>query len=142
MIQIDWSVGAQLVTFLVLVFLLNMVLFRPIREALKARQARMDAQKSDIDFMETTGQGVDRETKDKLAAARREGVEARESLKQKGSEAEAALLEEIKREVNQEWSQVEERIKSDVARARKSLQTQTQSFSQSLASKILGRELS
>ena len=44
MIQIDWSVGAQLVTFLVLVFLLNMVLFRPIREALKARQARMDAQ--------------------------------------------------------------------------------------------------
>ena len=142
MIQIDWSVGAQLVTFLVLVFLLNMVLFRPIREALKARQARMDAQKSDIDFMETTGQGVDRETKDKLAAARREGVEARESLKQKGSEAEAALLEEIKREVNQEWSQVEERIKSDVARARKSLQTQTQSFAQTLASKILGRELS
>ncbi len=142
MIQIDWSVGAQLVTFLVLVFLLNMVLFRPIREALKARQARMDAQQSDIDFMETTGQGVDSETKDKLAAARREGVEARESLKQKGSEAEAALLEGIKREVDQEWSQVEERIKSEVAQARKSLQTQTQSFAQSLASKILGRELS
>ncbi|MGA7577029.1 MAG: hypothetical protein ACLQUW_00150 [Desulfobaccales bacterium] len=142
MIQIDWSVGAQLVTFLVLVFLLNMVLFRPIREALKARQARMDAQKSDIDFMETTGQGVDSETKDKLAAARREGVEARESLKQKGSEAEAALLEGIKREVDQEWSQVEERIKSEVAQARKSLQTQTQSFAQLLASKILGRELS
>ncbi|MGA8572991.1 MAG: ATP synthase F0 subunit B [Desulfobaccales bacterium] len=141
MIQIDWSVGAQLVTFLVLVFLLNMVLFRPIREALKARQARMDAQKSDIDFMETTGQGVDSETKDKLAAARREGVEARESLKQKGSEAEAALLEGIKREVDQEWSQVDERIKSEVAQARKSLQTQTQSFAQLLASKILGREL-
>ena len=142
MIQIDWSVGAQLVTFLVLVFLLNKVLFRPIREALKARQARMDAQQSDIDFMETTGQGVDSETKDKLAAARREGVEARESLKQKGSEAEAALLEGIKREVDQEWSQVEERIKSEVAQARKSLQTQTQSFAQLLASKILGRELS
>ena len=142
MIQIDWSVGAQLVTFLVLVFLLNMVLFRPIREALKARQARMDAQKSDIDFMETTGQGVDRETKDKLAAARREGTEARESLKQKGSEAEAALLEGIKREVDQEWSQVEGRIKSEVAQARKSLQTQTQSFAQLLATKILGRELS
>ena len=58
MIQIDWSVGAQLVTFLVLVFLLNKVLFRPIREALKERQARMDAQKSDINFMETQGQGA------------------------------------------------------------------------------------
>ena len=141
MIQIDWSVGAQLVTFLVLVFLLNMVLFRPIREALKKRQARMDAQEADINFMETQGQGLDSETKDKLAAARREGVGARESLKQEGSEAEAALLEEIKREVDQEWSQVEQQIKKDVARARKALQTQTQSFAQLLVSKILGREL-
>lgn len=141
MIQIDWSVGAQLVTFLVLVFLLNMVLFRPIREALKKRQARMDAQEADINFMETQGQGLDSETKDKMAAARREGVGARESLKQEGSEAEAALLEEIKREVDQEWSQVEQQIKKDVARARKALQTQTQSFAQLLVSKILGREL-
>jgi F-type H+-transporting ATPase subunit b len=141
MIQIDWTLGAQLVTFLVLVFLLNMVLFRPIREALKKRQARMNAQEADINFMETQGQGLDSETMDKLAAARREGVGARESLKQEGSEAEAALLEEIKREVDQEWSQVEQQIKEDVARARKALQTQTQSFAQLLVSKILGREL-
>ena len=141
MIQIDWTLGAQLVTFLVLVFLLNMVLFRPIREALKKRQARMNAQEADINFMETQGQGLDSETMDKLAAARREGVGARESLKQEGSEAEAALLEEIKREVDQEWSQVEQQIKKDVARARKALQTQTQSFAQLLVSKILGREL-
>jgi F-type H+-transporting ATPase subunit b len=141
MIQIDWTVGAQLVTFLVLVFLLNMVLFRPIRKALKDRQARMAAQEADINFMETQGQELDSETKDKLAAARREGVGARESLKQEGSEAEAALLEEIKREVDQEWSQVEQQIKEDVGKARKALQAQTQSFAQSLASKILGREL-
>ncbi len=141
MIQIDWSVGAQLVTFLVLVFLLNKVLFRPIREALKERQARMDAQAADIDFMEAQGQGLDGETKDKLAAARREGAGARESLKQEGSEAEASLLAEIKREVDLEWSQVERQIQEDVARARKALKTQTQSFAQLLAAKILGREL-
>jgi F-type H+-transporting ATPase subunit b len=141
MIQIDWTLGAQLVTFLVLVFLLNMVLFRPIREALKKRQARMDAQEADINLMETQGQGLNSETMEKLAAARREGVTARESLKQEGSGAEAALLEEIKREVDLEWSQVEQQIKEDVARARKTLQTQTQSFAQLLVSKILGREL-
>src|SRR5208337_1226617 len=141
MIQIDWTLGAQLVTFLVLVFLLNMVLFRPIREALKKRQARMDAQEADINFMETQGRGLDSETMDKLAAARREGVGTRESLKQEGSEAEAALLEEIKREVDLEWSHVEQQIKEDVGRARKALQTQTQSFAQLLVSKILGREL-
>jgi F-type H+-transporting ATPase subunit b len=141
MIQIDWTVGAQLVTFLVLVFLLNMVLFRPIRKALKDRQARMAAEEAAINLMETQGQERYSETKDKLAAARREGVGARESLKQEGSEAEAALLEETKREVDQGWSQVEQQIKEDVGKARKALQAQIQSIAQSLASKILGREL-
>ena len=37
MIDIDWTLYALLINFLVLVFLLNMVLFRPIRKALKER---------------------------------------------------------------------------------------------------------
>jgi F-type H+-transporting ATPase subunit b len=142
MIEIDWTLGVQLVTFLALVLLLNLVLFRPIRQALKNRQAKIGAQEADINFMETQGQEVAGEIKDKLAAARREGAGARETLKQEGSEAEAALLEDVKREADQEWSRVEKKIKEDVALARKALEAQAKSFAQALASKILGRELS
>ena len=131
-----------IITFLVLVFLLNMVLFRPIRNALKERQAKLDAQTADINLMETQGQSLDSEIKDKLAAARREGAGARESLKQEGAAAETSLMEEVKREADLEWSRVEQKIKEDMARARKSLKAQAQSFAQLLASKILGRELS
>lgn len=142
MIDIDWTLGAQLITFLVLVFLLNGVLFRPIRNALKERKTKLDAQAADINLMETQSQGLDSEIKDKLAAARRDGAGSRESMKQEGAEAEASLLAEVKREVDLEWSRVEQKIKEDVARAREALQTQAKSFAQLLASKILGRELS
>ena len=142
MIDIDWTLGALLINFLVLVFLLNVVLFRPIRKALKERQARLDAQAADINLMETQGQGLDSEIKDKLAAARREGAGAREALKEEGAAAEASLLEEVKREADLEWSRVEQKIKDDMARAREALKAQAQSFAQLLASKILGRELS
>jgi len=142
MIDIDWTLGALLINFLVLVFLLNGVLFRPIRKALKERQARLDAQAADINLMETQGQDLDSEIKDKLAAARREGAGAREAMKDEGAAAETSLLAEVKREVDLEWSRVEQKIKDDVARARESLQAQAQSFAQLLASKILGRELS
>lgn len=131
-----------LINFLVLVFLLNVVLFRPIRKALKERQARLDAQTADISLMETQGQGLDSEIKDKLAAARRDGAGVREALKNEGSAAEVSLLEEVKREADLEWSRVEKKIKDDMARARESLTAQAQSFAQLLASKILGRELS
>ncbi len=142
MIDIDWTLYAQIINFLLLVFLLNVVLFRPIRKALKDRQARLLAQETEINVLTDKGRSLEDEIREELAAARRDGAGARESLKQEGAQAEATLLEEVKRQAELEWATVEKKIKADMAKARKSLQTQTQSFAQLLATKILGRELS
>ena len=142
MIDIDWTLYAQIINFLLLVFLLNVVLFRPIRKALKERQAKLLAQETEINLLTDQGRSLEDEIKEELAAARRDGAGARESLKQEGAQAEATLLEEVKRQAELEWATVEKKIKADMAKARASLQTQAQSFAQLLATKILGRELS
>jgi len=142
MIDIDWTLYAQLINFLLLVFLLNLVLFRPIRKAIRDRQARIAAQEAAAAQLELESQGLSEEIKEKLASARKEGAGQREALKQEGSQAEAALLEEVKKQVDLEWATVEQKIKADMAKARKSLKTQAQSFAQLLAAKVLGRELS
>jgi len=142
MIDIDWTLFAQIINFLLLVFLLNVVLFRPIRNAIKNRQAKLLAQEAEFNLLMDQGRSLEDEIKEKLAAARREGAGARETLKQEGAQAEASLLEEVKRQVEVEWATVETKIKADVAKARKSLHKQAQTFAQLLATKILGRELS
>jgi len=142
MIDIDWTLYAQIINFLLLVFLLNVVLFRPIRKALKDRQAKLLAQETEINVLTDKGRSLEDEIKEELAAARRAGAGARESLKQEGVQAEATLLEEVKRQAELEWATVEKKIKADMAKARASLKTQAQSFAQLLATKILGRELS
>ena len=142
MIDIDWTLFAQIINFLLLVFLLNVVLFRPIRNALKERQAKLLAQETEINLLTDQGRSLEDEIKEELAAARRAGAGARETLKQEGAQAEATLLEEVKRQAELEWATVEKKIKADMAKARASLQTQAQSFAQLLATKILGRELS
>ena len=142
MIDIDWTLYAQLINFLLLVFLLNVVLFRPIRNAIKDRQAKLLAQEAEFNLLMDQGRSLEDEIKEKLAAARREGAGARETLKQEGAQAEASLLEEVKRQVEVEWATVEKKIKADVAKARTSLHKQAQTFAQLLATKILGRELS
>jgi len=142
MIDIDWTLFAQIINFLLLVFLLNVVLFRPIRNAIKDRQAKLLAQEAEFNLLMDQGRNLEDEIKEKLAAARREGAGARETLKQEGAQAEASLLEEVKRQVEVEWATVETKIKADVAKARKSLHKQAQTFAQLLATKILGRELS
>lgn len=142
MIDIDWTLYAQLINFLLLVFLLNVVLFRPIRSIIRDRQAKILAQEAEINLLSDQGLGLEDEIKEKLVEARRAGAGAREDLKQEGAQAEATLLEEVKRQVEVEWATVEKKIKADMAKARASLQTQSQSFAQLLATKILGRELS
>jgi F-type H+-transporting ATPase subunit b len=142
MIDIDWTLYAQIINFLLLVFLLNVVLFRPIRKALRDRQAKLFAQETEINVLTDKGRSLEDEIKEELAAARRAGAGARETLKQEGAQAEATLLEEVKRQVELEWGTVEKKIKADMAKARASLQKQAQSFAQLLATKILGRELS
>jgi len=142
MIDIDWTLYAQIINFLLLVFLLNVVLFRPIRKALRDRQAKLLAQETEINVLTDKGRSLEDEIREELAAARRAGAGARETLKQEGAQAEATLLEEVKRQAELEWATVEKKIKADMAKARASLQTQAQSFAQLLATKILGRELS
>jgi F-type H+-transporting ATPase subunit b len=142
MIDIDWTLYAQIINFLLLVFLLNVVLFRPIRNALRDRQAKLLAQEAEINVLADKGRSLEDEILEELAAARRTGAGARESLKQEGAQAEATLLDEVKRQVEVEWATVEKKIKADMAKARASLKTQAQSFAQLLATKILGRELS
>ena len=142
MIDIDWTLFAQIINFLLLVFLLNVVLFRPIRSALRDRQAKLLAQETEINVLTDQGRSLEDEIKEELAAARRAGAGARETLKQEGAQAETTLLEEVKRQAELEWATVEKKIKADMAKARASLQTQAQSFAQLLATKILGRGLS
>ncbi len=142
MIDIDWTLFAQIINFLVLVFLLNLVLFRPIRNSLKERQARLAAQEAEVSSLTDQGQGIGEEIKENLTAAKRQGLSQKEALRQEGSQAEASLLEAVKAEVDAKWVEVEKKIKADMAKARKTLQGQAKSFAQSLAAKILGRELS
>jgi F-type H+-transporting ATPase subunit b len=142
MIDIDWTLFVQILNFLALVFLLNIVLFRPIRKILRARQARLAALEGDITGLADSRQGILGEVDEQLTASRREGLGLREGLRLEGSQAESSLLEQVKKEVDAQWTKVEAKIKKDVGKAREALSAQAQDFAQALATKILGRKLS
>ncbi len=142
MIDFDWTLGVQIINVLVLVYLLNLVLFRPIRKSLLDRQARLQSYEAALAQLAEQSQGITGEIQENLTAARKAGVGEKEALRQAGAQAEASLLEKVKQEVDAEWTRVEKKIKEDMNKARKSLKDQAQSFAQVMAAKILGRELS
>jgi F-type H+-transporting ATPase subunit b len=141
MIDIDWTLFMQIANFLLLVFLLNMVLFRPIRETLKERQNFISGLQSDISSLTDTEQGVRQDITGELFSARKSGINKRDMIKQEGSAVEAGMMEKAKAEMDEEMARMAAKIKSDVAAARDALKPQAESFALDLATKILGREM-
>jgi F-type H+-transporting ATPase subunit b len=141
MIEIDWTLFMQIANFLILVFLLNMVLFRPIRGILKERQGILSGLQSDITSLTETEQGVRQDIQGELLSARKSGINKRDMIKQEGSAVEAGLMEKAKAEADDEMARMAAKIKSDVAAARDALKPQAESFALDLATKILGREM-
>ncbi len=141
MIDIDWTLFVQIANFLFLVFLLNMVLFRPIRGIIKERQNLISGMQADISSLTETEQGVRQDIQSELLAARKSGINKRDMIKQEGSAVEAGLMEKAKAEADEEMAAMIAKIKADVAAAREALRPQVESFALDLATKILGREV-
>jgi len=141
MIDIDWTLFVQIANFLFLVFLLNMVLFRPIRGILKERQGLIAGMQTDIASLTESEQSVRQDIQGELLAARKSGINRRDMIKQEGSAVEAGMLEKAKAEVDEEMARTAAQIKADVAAAREALRPQVESFALDLATKILGREV-
>ena len=141
MIELDWTVFVQIFNFLLLVYLLNVVMFRPLRRGLRDRLAAVAGLEGDVSQLSESEQGVLARVQEGLTEARREGLGRREALRAEGSQAESSLLDQVKQEVDAEWAKMEKKIKDDVGKARKALKTQAQDFAKTLAAKIVGREL-
>ena len=115
--EIDWfTVGAQLVNFVVLFWLLSRFLYRPIVDAVDRREAtiteRLEAAERREEEAETTRRHyeqleaeLEEAREERLAEARREADEKRREL-----------LEEIRQEVEQTREQWFERLQAEQAR--------------------------
>ncbi len=141
MIDIDWTLFVQIVNFLLLTYLLNLVLFRPLRQGLRQRQGVIAGYEGEISRLSEAEQARLSEVERQLLEARREGLNQREARRLEGTKAEAQLLEQVKKEVEAEWAQVSQKITSDVAKAREALSAQAQEFAHALAVKLIGREV-
>ena len=141
MLNIDYSLFIQMASFIFLVILLNIILYRPIRRILIMRKNEISSMEEVTQDLKHKADDYLKEYEDNLSDANKKGIKEKNDLKNRGMEEERETL-------RQTYSSVEERtrnarmdIQDRISHARQSLQTELESFSQDLAEKILGRNL-
>jgi F-type H+-transporting ATPase subunit b len=142
MISVSPFLFVQIANFILLIFILNAVLYKPIRNILIERKKRMQGAQEAIEGAKQRAEEAGQTFKIKIGDARLKGHQEKEALKQAGQEEEKRLLDEINQRAQAELETVRAQIAKDTQSARDKLKGEIEAFSAAIAEKILGRAVS
>ncbi|WP_027721830.1 ATP synthase F0 subunit B [Maridesulfovibrio zosterae] len=138
MIDLDISFFIQLANFIITLLVLNLLMFRPIREIIRRRAELMSDQLSKV---ENFTQQADIKVKDYEAAldgARKQGMDIRNDFKEQGASHEHTLLSEAGKVAAATMKAARVEVASDKGAAMKVLGSEVEAFAQKVTAKVLG----
>ena len=142
MIKIDGSILIQIINFLFLVFALNVVLYKPIRNILRKRKANVDDLNASIGDFEDQAQAKDNAYKTGIRDARVNGLKEKDRFIESAREEERVIIDDINQRAQAELAKVREKIAQEAQVVKASLEKEVDQFAGAIGEKILGRAVS
>ncbi len=141
MVTIDITLFLQIINALVLMYLLNGVIYKPVLKILAERKVKLQGMRDDVTKYEDNArrrqEAVDQKMHTASMKAKKALDDARSGAKAAGEEKVAAIKAEADAAREKQMAE----IKSQVEAARKDLGAGVEEFASAMAGKILGRSL-
>ena len=139
MVVPDKTIFIQAVNFLVTIFVLNVLLIKPIREIIKKRNGLMADQLEKIEGFNSNAEGKVADYETQLAAARKEANDIRANMKTEGTAEEQKLMSAAGEEASGTIQAARAEIKAEVKSAMDQLTKDVDKFAEAATGKILGQ---
>lgn len=139
MVSVDGSIVIQIVNFLLLIWILNLVLYKPIRKILLERKEKMVGLQSDIDSSADQVKSKEDAYAEGVRQARAAGQKQKESLMQAAADEEKAIIGKINESAQAELKEVKAKIAQEVGTVKTALEEEIDAFADAIGQKILGR---
>jgi F-type H+-transporting ATPase subunit b len=141
MITMDVTLLFQMINIIVLMFILNGVLYKPVRQILRDRSEKMKGTQTEIARIQENARLRQEEVDKKMAKASGKAKAALDSARAEAASAGNTKLAAIKAEVEAGKAKRMAEIQSQIANASKDLKGNLNGFAEAMASKILRRSL-
>ena len=135
----DGSLIIQIANFLLIIWIMNLILYRPIRNILRQRREKIEGLELSIETYNENAQEKDDAFAAGIKEARARGLKEKESLLQAAAEDEKQIIEDVNAKAQAELAEIREKIAKDTDAARTSLQEKVDEFADEICQKILGR---
>jgi F-type H+-transporting ATPase subunit b len=139
MIDLDWTFFAQLVNFLIILTVLNLILYRPIRGIIKKRAEVMSEKLGSIEDFAAKAEAKLESYKTALSGARVEAQQLRVALKTEGVAVESSVLAEAGAKAAEKVAAARKEIDGQKQAALKALREEVASHAKNVADKVLSK---
>ena len=142
MIEINLTIVIQVLQFLILMFILNRLLFKPISQVMAERKAKINAWEEKTQNLQDSARVKLEKYENQLREERAQAQERQEQLTIELKEKEEESLRAVSEEAAQLVDSTQKALAEETERLRLELRQQAVGLSQILAEKVLGRKVS
>jgi F-type H+-transporting ATPase subunit b len=141
LISINETMVVQLVSFLLFVFIINRVMFRPLRSAIAERNRYMDRLKEEIADAGRQLDQIGQQVRRSEAKVREEAFEIHGTMKAEGERKAAEIFEAARIEIEQQKLEAGKKVSAQIDEARKGLEAESRMLAASIMEKVLERKV-
>lgn len=141
MVDVDYTILIQMVNFIVLIFVLNFLLYKPILKIIDKRKQQLEESDEEVKELHQVVEQKMAEYEEKVRQAKLEAMEQKNIVQQEGSEEGEKLIEIVKNKISQIIEESHIEIGKEMDEARGILENQSRKTSIEIAEKVLGRSI-
>ena len=142
MIEINLTIVIQVLQFLILMFILNRLLFKPISQVMAERKAKINAWEEKTQNLQDSARVKLETYENQLREERTQAQERQEQLTKELKKKEEENLQTVSAEAAGLVASAQQALGEETERLRLELRQQAVELSQILAEKVLGRKVS
>jgi F-type H+-transporting ATPase subunit b len=142
LVSINETVIVQLISFLIFLYIINRVMFRPLRDTMLKRDHHVRQIQDDITHQEIQLQSLKNKISEGEARVRNEALEMKKKLEDSGKHKAAGILATTRQEIEDLRKKSAQDVENKLSEARKSLRKESEGLVSDVMEKVLDRRLS
>ena len=141
MVSLDYSLGIQIVNFILLIFILNRLLYKPLLGMIDKRKQRFAESEAEIKRLHESVEQKMAAYEEKLRQTKATAIEQKNEIIRQGAEEAKGIVDAVRAEIPGLMEQFHARMEREIDAAKRTLTGQSQKLSVEIAEKVLGRSL-
>lgn len=141
MIELNFTFFIQIINFLLLIFILNQLLYKPILKILEEREERVNGGQQAAKKLIEDSQAYVNDYNQKLHNAKIEALNAKNAARGAASDEANSFITEARGKAEEIIDQMQQEMTKEIDKAKKELEPELSVMAATIAQQILGRKV-